>query len=292
MDRPAAFAGLSYPADPHRLRRWIGEQVEVGAARALPGPWRAVLAPHLDPARGGPVYGSAYAALREHPARRFVILGVAHEAGRRPATGTIEDTITPLGRCPTDRPFIRRLAQSLPFDLFEESRLHRGEHSVEHQAIFLRALFDDWGRRRLVPLLLSPPPRGKPARERRRFESERGILIGELRALIDEETAVVVAADFAHIGIPFGDPPGRAASAGEEMRRLDAEMMAVLASGAPEEVRRRLRREEEERRVCGAPALEALADLLPGGSGTVLDYGQAFDRAADALVTYGAMVFP
>lgn len=291
MDRPAAFAGISYPAEPDRLRTWIGGHLTIGAGKAVPGPWRAIVAPHVDPALGGPVYGSAYAALRGHPARRFVILGISHAPARHPAIGTMEDYLTPLGPCPTDRPFIGKLAGTLPFDLCGEAILHRDEHSIEHQAIFLRGIHPDWGGRTIVPILCSAPPKKPAAEERLRFESEQSLFLRHLRSQLDGETLLIAATDFAHIGKPFGDPPGMAAAAREETRRLDGEMMEILAAGDLEALRRRNLSEGDRRRICGMPALEALLELLVETGGIVIDYGQSLDREAESLVTYGAISF-
>jgi len=149
--RPAAFAGRSYAAEAVSLRAQLGRYfagsggtgapTSVGAS---PGPRRAVRAvvsPHIDFNRGGPVYARAYNELAdEREVDTFVILGVAHQPCRGRFVLTLKDFETPLGTVPTNREYVRDIARAAGGELFEDELVHRTEHSIEFHVVFLRYL--------------------------------------------------------------------------------------------------------------------------------------------------------
>ena len=288
--RPAAFAGTSYEADPQALRGWIDSLLD----RAQPANGegiRAAIAPHIDPQRGARVYASAYRALRGCPASRIVILGICHMGGELPYATIMKDYETPLGLCPIDRPFLERLHRDLPFDPLDEQRLHRREHSIEFQAVFLRHVLDGWEGRRIVPILCSfewQPQDGDASHASR--ESWRAAFVERLAGMIDEETLVVAGVDFAHLGRRFGDAAGNVASRRAEVEAHDRALMDRVAEGDLAGFRSHFERTRDAFRICGYPALMTLLEIVPDAKGTVLDYGQSLEETTDSLVSFGAMV--
>ncbi|HEX9443629.1 MAG TPA: AmmeMemoRadiSam system protein B, partial [Candidatus Binatia bacterium] len=104
--------------------------------RATP---RAIVAPHIDFHRGGPAYAWAYRELVESPgADLYILLGTSHCGGASPFVATLKDFATPLGTVETDKEFVRRLRQAWSGDLFADEYLHRTEHSLEFQAVYLK----------------------------------------------------------------------------------------------------------------------------------------------------------
>src|SRR5579871_3653841 len=79
--RPAAHAGLCYRDDPAQLRAELSDYfIRADARPASDGALRGLIAPHIDPRRGGLAYARAYAELaaaRERP-ELVVILGTSH----------------------------------------------------------------------------------------------------------------------------------------------------------------------------------------------------------------------
>ncbi|MGH8014369.1 MAG: AmmeMemoRadiSam system protein B, partial [Candidatus Binataceae bacterium] len=145
--RQPVLAGLCYDADPSRLRVEIEGFFRVSSgpgeipeprheAAALSG----LIAPHIDPRRGGPAYAYAYGELRQRQRPELVvILGTSHYgAGPELFTATRKDYMTPFGALETDRGLLDRLASRYHAgELFSEELLHRDEHSIEFQAVFL-----------------------------------------------------------------------------------------------------------------------------------------------------------
>src|SRR5579871_3455121 len=162
-ERAAIHAGLCYEGEPRRLREELaaffdppggpGRSPQTRSARAPAG----LIAPHIDPRRGGPAYAHAYFELMGcEPPELFIILGTAHYgAGPELFSATLKDYATPLGAVQTDREFIQRLARRYSGgDLFADELLHRNEHSIEFQALFLAWALGNRGYK-VVPILVS-----------------------------------------------------------------------------------------------------------------------------------------
>ena len=148
--RPAAVAGLFYPAGPDALTR------NVDTCLTAPDAWpihaKAVIAPHAGYIYSGPVAGTVYASLRHRASEitRVVLLGPAH---RYPVRGIAAASAaafeTPLGTIPVDD---RGLATALAIPgVSVVDRAFDGEHALEVQFPFLQRLLEDF---RIVPLLV------------------------------------------------------------------------------------------------------------------------------------------
>jgi MEMO1 family protein len=281
-------ADPTIPIDPALLGAWIDRRIEEGTPIGGNAPPRAVITPHIDPGRGARVYGSAFRALRGHPAERIVILGVGHAIGRDPFSIDDQPIITPWGACPVDGDVIRELCADLPFDPIAAAREHAAERSILHQALFLRRALDGWAYRRVVPILCSFPWAPGPRREETAAAMER--FADRLAASLDDRTLVVAGVDLAHVGGGHGDGPIDLDVASRETERLDLELLARIADGDMEGFEDRMDREADARRICGYPVMRTLMRILHGASGIVIDYGQSIDAAGGTLVSYAAMV--
>jgi AmmeMemoRadiSam system protein B len=288
--RPAFLAGKSYPSEAERLGAWIDELLAQGRDRESTT-HRALIAPHIDPGRGGRVYGSAYRAIRETSKRRIIILGISHNGGELPYATTCKDYETPLGICKTDREFVDALNRGLPFDPSSEEILHRREHSIEFQVVFLRRVLDSWEDRRIVPILCCYPylPKDQEA-QLGELPSWRSAFSERLAAQIDEDTLIVAGVDFAHVGRRFGDADGSVEDLAKGIEAEDREMMDRIAAGDLAGLRAAFDATRDRRRVCGYPAFVTLLEILPDARGEILDYDQAVDRSIDSLVSFGAIL--
>jgi AmmeMemoRadiSam system protein B/AmmeMemoRadiSam system protein A len=197
--RPAAVAGLFYPADPAQLRDQLagfltdrsraseategtgGSGGAAGTAADLPA--KAVIAPHAGYHYSGPTAGRAYRALlpRRGTVERVVIMGPAHRV-RIDGVGlsTAGRWATPLGDVEIDQDACRRLAE-LP-GVGPADAAHAPEHSVEVQLPFV---YEVLGEVPVVPLLVGRTT--VPAVARALDEVWGG-----------EETAIVVSSDLSH----------------------------------------------------------------------------------------------
>lgn len=148
--RPAAVAGMFYPANPAVLKAEVSAMLEEAADSPVEPV--ALIVPHAGYVYSGPVAASAFVALRNirHRVERVVVIGPAHrEFVRGLAVPSCDAFATPLGDVPLDREQIDRLLQ-LPFVHTRDSA-HAEEHCLEVELPFLQAVLDSFT---LVPILI------------------------------------------------------------------------------------------------------------------------------------------
>ena len=164
--RPPALAGQSYPADPEALDALFAGWVEAAAAApevpplaalAPAGAAAGVLSPHIDYARGGPVYAATWRAAipAAATAEVVVVFGTDHCGSAGRLTATEQRYATPWGVLPTDVAGVRRLAAAAgEVHVFGEELHHRGEHSIELAAVWLHWALRRAGRAAAPPAII------------------------------------------------------------------------------------------------------------------------------------------
>lgn len=148
--RPAAVAGLFYPADADQLHSDIQSMLSV--AQQTESAPKALIVPHAGYIFSGPVAASGFAQLKNirHTVKRVIVLGPCHRVPLRGlATSSADYFETPLGSISIDREAISRII-SLP-QVEEFDLTHQQEHSLEVQLPFLQEVLDDFS---LVPLVV------------------------------------------------------------------------------------------------------------------------------------------
>jgi AmmeMemoRadiSam system protein B len=295
--RAASLAGKSYPADPAALSRQLDGYFAAadGPRDTRPSPSATSLAglvvPHIDFTRGGPCYAWGYRELEgAPPTDRFLILGTVHAPITRAFSLTGKDFETPLGRVETDQEFLEHLLDAAGHDYLEDELAHRGEHSIEFQAVLLRHRTPPSRPLRMVPILCGSLHR---CLEDRRSPGEEGEVEGFVAALrqtittLGGRTMVVASADLAHVGPQFGDPHQITPGQLREVAEADREMLGSVESGDAEAFFGAVARDGDRRRICGLPPIYTLLRLLPGARGRVLRYSQWPDP--QGTVTFAAV---
>ena len=307
--RSPAHAGGAYESDPHGLKMQLerfflppdGPGAPCREYRTRTP--RAIVAPHIDFHRGGPAYAWAYKRLVESEgADLYVLLGTSHCGGEHPFILTLKDFETPLGRVHTDKEFVGRLQESCREDLFQDEFLHRGEHSIEFQVLFLkyaalrRAALRAESEKpvKIVPILVSSfhsmllgrslPEKHPPVQN---------FIRALQHSLAQEKRRVcfVAGVDLAHVGKQFGDrqpiTPDFLKWVETEDHLLIERLAALDGPGFFEQVAK----DHDKRRICGFSPLYSLIQLLDGSRGETLKYSQAFTPETDSAVTFTSMVF-
>jgi AmmeMemoRadiSam system protein B len=297
--REAAHAGGAYPETTAECEAFLAGHVAAAAEAPVPAGVRAVIAPHIDLRGGGACHGAAARALARSPAETFVVLGTAHAPIRRPFALTARDHETPLGTVPVDRDVVARLAARGGGRLLDDELAHRGEHSVEFQALWLRRQCGDRPGLRIVPVLvgsLGPHLRG----ERRRdplADPEIADFVGALRELADREgdrVAFVASVDLAHVGPRYGDGARVTPARRAEVLEADRGLLAHAAQGDPAGWLAFLRAERDARNVCGAAPVWALLATIEGRGwrGTLLRHDDwEIDADTGSWVSFAALAF-
>ena len=283
--RPPTHAGRSYPADPDELRSFLQRYLdEVDDVPPAPAGGRGLVTPHIDYARGGPVYARVWRRGAEmvREADLAVVLGTDHFGGAGQITLTRQDYATPFGTLPTADDVVDALAQALgPDTAFAEEFHHRSEHSIELAAVWLHYIREGQPCQ-LVPILLGSFGRfvggdAEPASDR-----AIGALVSALRQVTSGRKVIVVAAaDLSHVGPAFGGRPldlvGRA-----RMQAIDDEIIEHTCAGDAEGLFHAIRCRSDRTNVCGLPPIYVALRMLE----PVLGERVAYDRCpADAKGT-------
>jgi AmmeMemoRadiSam system protein B len=299
--REPGFAGKSYEKDPERLRVQIEGYF---AGPDGPGPLKAnkqadglrgVVAPHIDFQRGGVCYAFAHREIWERNASDcFIIIGTAHTFTEKPFCLTPKEFLTPLGSLPVDQELIDAIQSRCDEDLFKDEGVHRSEHSVEFQCVFLRYLYPDPIPLKIVPILCGSfheiiekgisPMEQKPIRQ---FIEA----LKESVSSLGRRVCYVASADLAHMGLQFGDPEG----IGERDLRILAEgdqaMLRYVERFDGEGFFSSISKERDRRRICGLPAIYTLLKTVEAKEGRLLRYGQAFTPDTQSVVTFASLAF-
>jgi hypothetical protein len=261
-----------------------------------------VVAPHIDFHRGGPCYAWAYREIIDSEgADLYVLLGTSHCAGESPFVATLKDFETPFGPVETDKEFVNRLQASIGADLTADEFLHRSEHSLEFQVVFLRYAERLRAERglpfrpfKIVPVLVTSFHSMVQSRTLPEKDPRIGGFLKALSELVESEKRLVcfiAGVDFAHVGPQFGDSEAVTDSFLEWVEAEDRLLIERLAASDSAAVFEEIAKDQDRRRICGFSPLYSLAHLLRGSSGKLIKYGHAFNPDAASAVTFASMVY-
>lgn len=298
--RPASLAGRSYAAKPAELELEMASFFgRPGAPGAEPAPASrpkptGLVAPHIDFHRGGAGYAWAYRdILGSSLPPLCVVIGVAHRSPGTPLVLARKDFETPLGTLPLAADLAAALEKDSPYDLRADELVHRTEHSVEFQAVWLAYA----GRRlgtetTLLPLLASSCDLdGSEAGSRTEAVLDR---LAALLEPLKENLLIVCGADLAHIGPRFGDPQPVTPAWLERVEAQDRAGLARLEEQDAEGWLASVQDDGNARKVCGVSALYAFSRLhralYPNAKGQLLHWGHAADPAGGE-VSFASMAF-
>jgi AmmeMemoRadiSam system protein B len=285
--RPAALAGSAYPGNPEDARAFV-RAVLANRESTEPSPAvRALIAPHIDLRVGTAAYRAAYSLLGDREFQRIVILGTGHglDDGLFSVSSKIYET--PLGSFPSDVHAIERLRQAGAGWLAPDDFAHRNEHSIEFQALFLRAVLQH--EIPLVPILVGGV--GGHLISCRRLADIPGVdgFLEVLREICCSNTLLVAGVDFSHVGPKFGHQDA-AARYQKEFEEHDRRLLAALCRGSAEEFWAEGQRVRDCYHVCGFSSLATLLEILPGATGRVLGYEVWHEAATRSAVSFAAAV--
>jgi hypothetical protein len=301
--RPAAYAGASYAGTDRALRaqltRFFADPEGAGIPAERNGDARprvrGILSPHIDFGRGGTTYTYAYKELVERSdADVFVIFGVAHSPCRRRFVVTRKDFETPLGLVRTDQEFVDSLRASAGPTIFDDELVHRREHSVEFQVVFLQYLLG--GRREfsIVPILvgsfhdLMRRPGGPIADpEVARFVAA----VRQAEASRGKKIAYIGGIDLCHVGPQFGDPGPVLDATLDEVRRFDTALLDCARAADPAGWFGHAAKVDDRYRVCGLSATYTMLHAMGPAQGRLLKYRQAVDDERTCCVTLASMAY-
>jgi AmmeMemoRadiSam system protein B len=293
----ALFTAPGGPGLPHTTPAGAAEAGR-GKANGEPGTngrrLRAILAPHMDYARGNTTYGHAFKELVENTdAATFVIVATSHYSTHR-FTLTRQHFETPLGLVETDQEYVNRIAGHYGGGLFDDVTAHLPEHSIELEVVLLRFLLTDRRPFKIVPLLtgsiqdcvwsgINPGEADDIARMVTALRAAEAACAGPV--------CYVISGDLAHIGPKFGDNQKAAGPWLDESRAKDTSILNSLETASPRAFFDVIAAEQNARRICGlSPAWLTLEAVRPA-AGRVLHYQQFVHPQGHESVSFAAAAF-
>ena len=298
--RSAYMAGKSYPDTPEALKVLLnGYLANVPSDSSAPNTQAPslLIVPHIDFDRGGAAYAQGYACLRNvTPPKTVIIFGVAHAGGEAPFILLKKGFETPLGTLEVDADLCDTLTAACPeqdatqreADLF----LHRNEHSIEFQAVWLTHLFGT--NTRIVPILCGQMFMMDDASHaitlRPGAETFLNVCRDAIAGAPNGDMMVIAGADLAHVGQHFGDPFEITQPVLESIEARDREDLVPILAGDAETFLHSVMRDGNVRRVCGLGCIyAAIRSVVPKTPGQLLHYGHAPDPQG-GIVSFASVV--
>lgn len=299
--RPALFSGKSYAADSSKLKEELqtyfsspkGPGAPVREKRTLG--LRGIMAPHIDFQRGGHCYAWAYKAVTEaEEADLYIILGIAHAPSEGHFSLTSKDFETPFGVARTDKDFVEALSGQCSQDVFLDEFLHRSEHSIEFQVVFLQSVLGSVMKARIVPILCGSFDHYLD--EGRLPEDDPSVseFLDALRssaAASQKRICIISGVDLSHMGPQFGDRESVDDFIRRGMKEEDLKVLEKVVSLDAEGFFGLLEKDKNRRRICGFPAIYVQLRIMEAFQGEILKYDQAATPDGQSVVSFSAVAF-
>ena len=308
--RKAHHSKEGYPEDPIELATLLGKFFKdpKGPGKEFASKHNgqksplALIAPHIDFFRGGPAYAWSYQELSQYaPPDLIVAFGVAHMSPNSPWIMTPKHFVTPYGDMKFSEDLYNEIKNTLWYEPRSDEWVHRTEHSLEFQALWLKYLWRDkappW-----VPILTSSFERFSPDAPPSQVETiERAIkdMAALLKKRIEKGQNIMILAgvDLSHVGPRFGDEEKLGKELEERLEKEDRRSLELVLQVEPESFYKDVVQNKHWRKWCGLSALYTSLRLLKILYGDKPKPGRllTYDKAADpmgGIVSFASAVFP
>jgi MEMO1 family protein len=262
--RKAVFAGSFYPKDPKELKEMVDGFLKEAKEVKLPrgAKLKAIIVPHAGYIYSGIVAASGYRLLKALKLlKKIIITGPSHNEifpGVRIDNSDYWES--PLGKVKIQKSKVKSE------ELFYDSKMQEGEHSIEVQVPFLQRTLTGF---EIVPILLGEVEAGEVANN----------IYNNYKNYKDEEKIIIVSSDLSHY-YPYDQAVKIDSIANDAIPNLD--ILTV----------------EKEVEACGKTGILALMHLAKqmGWKGIFIDYKNSGDlpagrQARQRVVGYGCYGF-
>lgn len=286
--------------------QWMDAALKDAPLKAYAALPKAIVAPHLDYARGWLNYAGAWGRMRgvSRP-DRVVILGTNHFGMSTGVCGCDKGYETPLGVCPADLDLIaavrRRLGDANAARLFENRYDHEREHSIELQIPWVQHVFgtDAAGNypKVFAALVHDPVVNGGASYDGKGLDLDP--FIDALTAALAEapgRTLIVSSADLSHAGPAFGDQQPLAGESPEatafrnKIVQHDRDMLNLYGSGKAEDMVASMGWQQNPTRWCSIGNMVAAMRLAQPSRVELLNYAAAMDPQGYTFVSNASVV--
>ena len=299
--RKAIHAGTAYEADKEKLRVQIEEFFACTDGPGKPSSsndtatLKGIMAPHIDIRSGGPCFARAYKEIADlSDAELFIIFGIAHSITRNLFALTNKTFETPFGSVETDKDFLNLLQKKFKFNFLEDEYVHKDEHSIEFQLVFLQYLYHQKKNFKIIPILCSSFGNVVGNKNSPRQIPQLEDFVSSLKETIDiskKKICLIASVDLSHVGLRFGDRELPNESYLKRLEYEDTNMLKYVADLNAEGFYNSIHNDNDKRRVCGYPAIYTMLNVINASKGKLLKYSQSTDPNTDSTVTFASMTF-
>ncbi len=274
--RRPALAGLSYPADKDALRQYFDQLVAHVTCDGPASPdVRAVISPHIDYQRGGPVYARTWiqAAAAVAKADLAVVFGTDHNGSSGQITLTRQPYASLFGVSPIDSQVVDALVTAIgPEAAFAEELHHRHEHSIELVVTWLHYFLGDRCLP-IVPILCGSLDHHIQNGSDPMTNPVIAAVVQALRtATAGRRVLWIAAADLAHVGPAFGDPAPLDLWTRVRLRAADERLLRTIEAGDPTAFFWSVQGERDRWRVCGTAPIYLTLQMVAPATGQIIAY--------------------
>lgn len=249
--KPMAHAGQAYPPEKDQAEEFLNELLGVAQVEEEECP-KVLVVPHIDLRAGAEAYAKGYKRFKPVEGSRIILIGVGHHLDL-PYSVLTKDIATPFGMVKNDKGGVFYLSQSKKVELFPDHIAHKLEHSLEFQCLFLGHLLKDGFV--VLPILMGPILAVK--HDPKIMDS----FAHALADLIDEQTYVILAIDFCHLGLRYGDRFEVTEAHVNQALDLDKKLFQGVTQNTPEEFLE-LAEQTFSMKVCGITCLYLLNQIF------------------------------
>lgn len=288
--RDAFLRGRSYPDSREELHAFVKAMMDRAPGKDRVRNVRGMIAPHIDYERGQDVYAPTYRNLVFEDNTLFVVFGTCHKFAPHLWNISLKDLETPLGRMRNAGQIGVLIRQDPLLGAYVDEWPHRNEHSIELQIPILQFLMEE--REYQVLPILTGSLHQYIGDGQNLEDGEARQLIDALRAILKNHSGpcvFIAAADLAHIGAQFGDPPPLGSLTLEESKRKDEVLLRRMESADAAGFFDTVKQEGDRRRICGLAPIYFTLAMLEGVQGQLLGYEQWTDGASS--VSFAGAVF-
>lgn len=296
--RLSVFAGRAYESDPELLKEQIRSYFTHPEGPGEPNPKndgiiKGVIAPHIDLQRGGICYAWAYKEIAEHcNADLFIIFGTSHTPSKNPFILTKKDFQTPFEILSTDVDFVQSIEEKCSFNIYEDELIHKYEHSIEFQTVFLQYILGEKRDFKIVPILCSP------------FNIEDGKLPNDIPEISDfisilkdsvaesgRSVCFISSADLSHIGKRFGDNITISSGLLSLIETKDLQSLKYVENLDADGFFRSIQEENNDRKICGLSSIYTMLKVIDANKGQLIKYYQSPEYDTDSVVSFASLSF-
>lgn len=248
--RPMSYANQAYPLSPAEAKFFVEDILKLAQGTSFCP--RILIAPHIDIKVGAKAFGESYSKFSPTPGARVIVLGVGHYLDL-PYSVLTKNLATPFGIVKNDRGGLLYLTRSKKLELFPDHIVHKWEHSIEFQTLFLHYLLKE--EFVILPILV-----GSLSNLLTQKDLVKSLVKG-LIDLMDEKTYIVLGIDFCHLGRKYGDLFSATEAHAEKAQQVDRLLLELSVNGEEEKF---LEKSEEykEMKICGIGCLYVMCLLI------------------------------